>query len=1032
MQHLLVIMAGFLKMKKQYSSEQSPERDILRESEDKYRLLFENVNDGIYQSTFDGEIITANPALVKMLGYDSVEQLKSKNIAQDFYPDVSERAGFLNVLLEKGVLEDTELVLKKKDGTLITVIEHSREVKDSNGNSLYFEGTLTDITERKKTEKALRESEKKYQTLIETSQDGLSVFDPKGKMIYFNKRKKEMMGYESDEEFMSLNILNMVHPDDRPVLKSKYDEILVKERISNFQMRILRKDGTFFWAEFNAALIMNSEDEQPFIMATMRDITERMKIQEDLLMFKRSIDIQIDGAYWMDRESKFVYVNEAACKSSGYSSVELIGKKVSLIDKNATPENLMLIWKYLEKEGFLKGESIHMRKDGSTYPVEIVSTLVRFGGREYNCGFARDITERKKNAEEMRLRLEQLRQIIDLVPSYIFAKDIDGKFLLVNKAMAEVFGMDPDSVVGKDDFDTGASEQIVKGYRDADLFVIEKGQPVMIPEEHVLRADGQLGWFQTVKIPYRHPGLEKPAVLGVATEITERKKVEDELRKSEERFRKLFESHSAVKLLVDPKSGRIIDANKAAVDYYGWDIDTLRNMTVYDLSEVSFDKIKKRMDEVQQEKGIVFESVHRLANGTLRDVELYASRIEIEKNTILHSIVHDITDKKKILTDLIIAKEKSEESDRLKTAFLHNISHEIRTPMNAIVGFTSLMDSPNLSEETRKQYIDIIYQSSSQLLSIITDIVDISNIETGHSNVKFTDININFVLKNIYEQFSYRAKSAGIGFRYCFGMNDDVSMISCDETKLIQVISNLLNNAFKFTKQGYIEFGYSLLNRTLEFYVRDTGIGISGEYFERIFDRFYQIENPSGRNGGTGLGLSICKAYIEQMGGRIWLESDSGKGTTFYFSLPFMQYHVDEAHKSDDYESETNSVTSESSILIAEDDDINYLLLKEILEGMGLKTIRACNGVEAVDKCIQLRDTDLVLMDIKMPLMDGYSATAKIKLMRPLINIIAITAYTQNTDREKILMSGFSDYISKPVDKNKLVKLLRKYLEAVK
>ena len=1019
-------------MKKQYSLTNNTESDILRESEDKYRLLFENVHDGIYQSSYDGKIITANPALVKMLGYDSVDELKSKNIAKDLYSDVTERDYFLNVLQQEGTLDDTELVLNRKDGSQITVIEHSHVVRDRNGNILYLEGTLTDITQRKKAEKALRESEKKYQTLIETSQDGMSLIDLKGNLIYFNKRKKEMMGYESDEEFMHLNILDMVHPDDVPILRSKYDEILNKEKVSNFQMRILRKDGSCFWAEFSAALIRNSEGEDPFFMDTMRDITERMKAQEDLLLFKRSIDIHFDGAYWMDRDSNIVYVNAAACNSSGYTREELIGQNVNLIDPNATSEIMQRIWEYLEKEGSLQGESIHRKKDGSTYPVEIVSTLVRFRGQEYNCGFARDITERKKNAEEMKLRIDQLRQIIDLVPSYIFAKDIDGKFLLANKAMAEIFGMDPDSVVGKSDLDSGTPEYIISDYRKADMTVIEKGQAVLIPEEPVLRRDGQLGWFQTVKIPYKHPGLEKPALLGVATEITERKKVEDELRKSEERFRKLFESHSAVKLLVDPESGRIIDANNAAVNYYGWDINTLRNITFFDLNAASLEEMNLKIMEIPHDKGVVFESVHKLANGTLRDVEVYTSRIEIENNTFLHSIIHDITEKKKILTDLIIAKEKSEESDRLKTAFLHNISHEIRTPMNAIVGFTSLMNSPDLSEETRKQYIDIVYQSSSQLLSIITDIVDISNIESGHSRINISNISINKVLKNIFKQYTYRASYANLNFKYSTGLEDNISVIACDETKLMQVLSNLLDNAFKFTKYGSVEFGYSVVPCFLEFYVKDSGIGIPIEFFDRIFDRFYQVEDPSVRHGGTGLGLSICKAYVEQMGGKIWLESKPGEGTTFYFSVPYIPNPDELPRGTTEDESEVKPITSGSIILVAEDDDINYLLLKEIVESMGLSTMRARNGVEAVDKAIQLKETDLILMDIKMPIMDGFEATAKIKSLRPVIKIIAITAYTQDSDKEKIMLSGFSDYVSKPVDRNKLVKLLMKYLATTK
>jgi len=876
--------------------------NVIKESQDKYRQLFENVHDGIYQSTVEGQILTANPALVKMLGYDSEKELMKKNIAKDIYVNASERDTYTDLLRKKGRLEDEELTLKKKDGSFIVVLEHSHIVKDNNGKILYYEGTLRDITERKKAE-------------------------------------------------------------------------------------------------------------------------------EDLMLLKRSIDIHFDGAFWIDKEGRFVYVNDAACKATGYSREELIGQHVSLINPEATKENMTLIWDYLEKEGSLKAESTHFRKDGTSFPVEIVSTLVRFAGKEYNCGFARDISERKHNAEEMRLHLDQLRQIIDLVPSYIFAKDIDGKFLLVNKALAEIFGIDPEEIKGKTDKDYGASEEHVEGYRSADIAVIERGIPMQIPEEQVLRKDGTLGWFQTVKIPYRHPGWDKPAILGVATEITERKKIEDELRKSEKRFRQLFESHTAVKLIIDPETGAIFDANNAAAEYYGIPVSRLKKMNLTNISTLSQDLIKANLEKAKRTKGTFYESVHRLSDGSVRDVEIFTSRIEIEGHYYLHSIIHDITEKKKILTDLIVAKERAEDSDRLKTVFLHNISHEIRTPMNAIVGFTSLLDSSELSEEIRRQYIDIVFQSSNQLLSIISDIVDISSIETGHAKVAPEKVNINFLINNLYEQYNLRASLDGISFTKRLALDDSSAMIISDEVKLIQVLSNLLNNSFKFTKKGSIEFGYTIKDDSIQFFVEDTGIGIEEANLQKIFERFYQVENAASyKTGGTGLGLSISKAYVELMGGKIWTISQFGAGSTFYFTLPYISVPGDSKEGKRIERKENVDIAPGKSILIVEDDEFNFLLLNELLSRYNINIIRALNGIESVIACDNQNNIDLVLMDIKMPEMDGYTATARIKKNRPEIPVIAVTAYAQDTDREKILAEGFAGYISKPIDRNQLQKILTKYL----
>lgn len=248
----------------------------------------------------------------------------------------------------------------------------------------------------------------------------------------------------------------------------------------------------------------------------------------------------------------------------------------------------------------------------------------------------------------------------------------------------------------------------------------------------------------------------------------------------------------------------------------------------------------------------------------------------------------DITGKKKAEMELIAAKEKAEEGDRLKTAFLHNVSHEIRTPMNAIIGFCSLLNEPGLTTQERCQYAGIISQSSSQLLSIINDIVDIANVESGQIKPNITGMNLNLALKQLNEQFSY--KGSNIRLNLSMALADDDSVIKADNTKLVQVLSNLISNALKFTREGSIDFGYVIKDREIEFFVIDTGIGIAQEHIDRIFDRFYQVDDGGNRQyGGTGLGLSICKAYIGLLGGNIWVESSPGQGARFRFTIPFIR-----------------------------------------------------------------------------------------------------------------------------------------------
>jgi PAS domain S-box-containing protein len=253
-------------------------------------------------------------------------------------------------------------------------------------------------------------------------------------------------------------------------------------------------------------------------------------------------------------------------------------------------------------------------------------------------------------------------------------------------------------------------------------------------------------------------------------------------------------------------------------------------------------------------------------------------------------MVEDITQRRKAEQDLIAAKQKAEESDRLKTAFLHNVSHEIRTPMNAIIGFSSLLNEPDVDQKERKQFTEIIFQSSNQLLSIINDIVDVANIESGQVKLHLSKTDLNLSLRSLEEQYGINKKQNRVPVRLTEGLPDKEALITTDNTKLIQIITNLINNSVKFTKEGSIDFGYARKGNFLEFYVRDTGIGIPSESLAKIFDRFYQVDRTISRQfGGTGLGLSICKAYVELLGGKISVESEQGTGTMFVFTIPYNQ-----------------------------------------------------------------------------------------------------------------------------------------------
>jgi PAS domain S-box-containing protein len=381
----------------------------------------------------------------------------------------------------------------------------------------------------------------------------------------------------------------------------------------------------------------------------------------------------------------------------------------------------------------------------------------------------------------------------------------------------------------------------------------------------------------------------------IGRDITDRKRTEEEMR----------ESNKKLSTIINNLRGVVFRCNNDENWTMQYISDGIYELAGYLPNEFINNKIRTYGSIIDpQDAGRIWQEIHEALNtGYLYTIEYRiitssGSRkwvwergrgyYESDKLVALEGFISDITERKRIEEELIRAKEKAEQSDRLKTAFLHNISHEIRTPMNAIVGFTTLLDTPEITDESRRQYIDIIYQSSNQLLSIITDIVDISNIETGLVKISRSNVNLNNLIRSLFEQYRLRAQEQNLVLNFSTHLDDSEAQVMTDETKVIQIFSNLLNNALRFTKKGRIELGYVVRGEMIEFFVSDTGIGIAPEHHEKVFERFYQVEGPSSKKySGTGLGLSISKAYAELLGGSMWLISAQGEGSLFCFSIPF-------------------------------------------------------------------------------------------------------------------------------------------------
>lgn len=407
--------------------------------------------------------------------------------------------------------------------------------------------------------------------------------------------------------------------------------------------------------------------------------------------------------------------------------------------------------------------------------------------------------------------------------------------------------------------------------------------------------------------------------------------------------------------------------------------------------------------------------------------QLDQRKAEVEEANI--NLEHKVEERTR---ELKHAKERAEQSDMLKSAFLANMSHEIRTPMNGILGFSQLLLETESKEEL-VEFVDVINKNGNHLLSLISDIIDISKIEAGMLTLTKTLFRLNELMEEVNELFARDSKilTGIMKLKTNYSFADGEDEIYTDRTRLKQVLINLLSNACKFTERGYVELGYTIHENDLVFYVKDTGVGLDYDQQHYVFERFMQATvNHQPKHEGTGLGLAISKAFVKLFEGDIWAESEPGLGSVFIFTLPFV--HGGELTLKS-YRQKSNIMEfnwKEKVILVAEDVTTNFLLIKTALNKTGVQLLWAKNGLEAVEKCKSAEHIDLILMDVRMPQMDGFEATQIIRKMLPDIPIIAQTSYAMDGDREKSLATGCTDYISKPFNIKEFIALISSYLES--
>ncbi len=624
----------------------------------------------------------------------------------------------------------------------------------------------------------------------------------------------------------------------------------------------------------------------------------------------------------------------------------------------------------------------------------------------------------------------RLKGILDNLQDAFFEADLQGNFTLINAVGIEMYGYHSlDELIGKPAkslySDNKEREKMLEKLRITGKLVDWTGLG--------LKKDGSTFWVSMNVQVIKDDAGQAIGTQGMVRDITWRKQSEEAVRLSEEKFRKAFFTSPDSIAINRLEDGMYISINKGFTQILEYTELDVSGKTSLELNIwVDFED-RKRLGQELKTKGFVenMEAKFRGKSGKILDGLMSANIIELEGVQHILSITRDITERKKIEKEIIIAKERAEESDRLKSAFLANMSHEIRTPMNGILGFAELLKEPSLSGVKQQEYIRIIEKAGARMLNIITDIIDISKIESGQMIVSITETNVNEQIEYLGKFFITEAENKGLSLYIRNSLPSSEATIKTDREKLYAILTNLIKNAIKYTERGFIEIGCQKKNDFLEFYVKDTGIAVPKDRQEAIFERFIQadIANKMAKQG-AGLGLSISKAYVESLGGNIWIESERGIGSTFYFTLP---YQVEPEVKTEDSTiSAPNSTIYPSKnlhVLIAEDDEISERLIHQFVKEYSSSISIAKNGKEAIEMCRKNQHIDLILMDIEMPELNGLEATRQIRQFNKEVIIFAQTAFGLSSDREKTIEAGCNDYISKPIKKAELLGLINDYFK---
>jgi PAS domain S-box-containing protein len=1022
-----------------------------------------SIQDGFVILDKNSNYLYANQVAADLLG-KTIEDLIGKNIWQEF----PERRGDL-------FFDNYHIALKTKKP--ISFENYfapwdrwfENRIIPSNNNMLIF---FHETTQKKESENKIKAA---YNIINKSSSVAILCENEWDfPVVFASENSKNLFGYTSDELLNGdVKIYNLVHPEDLDAIRTHFFKRLKSKKETDVKpnaFRIISKKGDIKWIETSVDIIKNSENKITHIQGIAEDITKR-KNAEDLL-FKSNQRLQdqfnntpLASIIW-DLDFKVIDWNNSAHRIFGYSFNEAKGKHAK--DLIVAPNEVDLVnnvWANLlaQKAGY-RSKNENITKSGNKIICDWYNvTLKDTDGKVIGvASLVDDITERILSKGLLEKSEKKYRDI--------FEKSIDAILILNNGLFADcnlstlkMFGYE-----SKEALISLHPSQISPEFQPDGESSYAKAEEMM--KITMDEGSNRFRWYHKQKNGHVFPAEvsltkiedeDKSTIHVVIRDISDRVKNEqiEEILYNISKAALTIDNFNEFGYFIRDELNKIIDTSNFYIALYNEEKNSFFTPVMVDemddITEFSAEKTLtglvlktkksllftneshpnlKKNDQIEligvDSKiwlGVPLKTQNKVFGVIV--VQSYTNKKAYNKNDVqlLEFVADQISgaiERKNSDYDLKNALKKAQESDRLKSAFLANMSHEIRTPMNGIIGFSELFLEKDLSYNERKEYAKIVIDSSKQLLTIVNDILDISKIEAGVVQLNYESVIINELLSNLEAFYAPLAKEKNLELICKKGLSEVDSAIKIDKTKLHQVLTNLLSNAFKFTDNGSVEFGYEKVENNLQFYVKDTGPGIDKKLHNKIFDRFIQANvNYDKQNKGTGLGLAISKKFIELFGGDIWLNSNN-TGTTVYFTIPYDNLNIQLPILEVQQKPKIKQYNKKITILVAEDEIYNLMYINELFAKTTYEIIEANNGKEAVEKVQKNPNIDLVLMDIKMPIMNGKDAMKEIKIINPNIPVIALSAFAMESDKEVALSTGFDFYLSKPIDRKLLFELI--------